>query len=71
MQQSAKERLLKTLAKDHTCYVLITCSDPDELGKLDVELTYDGDPTLAAYLLEGAQSFIDDQFQEEPVLEMD
>ena len=60
MPDEQRQRLLEELAKHHACYVLITCDHPNELGKLDVELSYDGDPALAAYLLEGAQSFVDD-----------
>ena len=65
MPSDAKERLLEQLAKDHACYVLLTCDEADDTGKLNVELAYDGDPVLAAYLLEGAQSFVDDQVTEE------
>lgn len=65
MPEDARQRLLEELAEHHACYVLITCDQPNELGKLDVELSYDGDPALAAYLLEGAQSFIDDHFASE------
>ncbi len=63
MSSTVKERLLEQLAKDHACYVLLTCDEADENGKLNVDLAYEGDPVLAAYLLEGAQSFIDDQVE--------
>ncbi len=49
----------KDLAEDHACYVLITCGQPSKDGKMQVELTYEGDPHLAAYLLESAQGYID------------
>lgn len=51
-----KEKLLE---KDHACYVLITCGHPTTDGKMCVELTYEGDASLAAYLLESAQGFIE------------
>jgi hypothetical protein len=51
--------LKKTLADDSACYVLITCGSPSEDGKMQVEMTYQGDPVLAAYLVESAQQFID------------
>ena len=41
------------------CKILITCDQPAEDGKMSVEMTYEGDPTLASYLLERAQSFIE------------
>ena len=49
----------KSLADDNACYVLITCAAPSEDGKMKVEMTYQGDPVLAAYLVESAQQFID------------
>lgn len=62
MQWSKRKSLIdvkKTLAENNACYVLITCGAPSEDGKLQVEMTYEGDPTLAAYLVESAQNFID------------
>lgn len=53
----------KILKKDHAAYVLITCSEPTDDGKMQVELTYEGDPHLASYLLESAQGFI--EYEEE------
>ncbi len=47
------------LADDGACYVLITCGAPSKDGKMEVEMTYQGDPVLAAYLVESAQQFID------------
>ena len=47
------------LADDNACYVLITCGAPSKEGKMQVEMTYQGDPVLAAYLVESAQQFID------------
>ena len=49
----------KALSKNNTCYVLITCSEASEDGKMEVEMTYGGDPILAAYLVESAQNIID------------
>lgn len=60
-----EKALIKTLAKNHACYVLITCDEPTEDGNMQVEMTYEGDATLAAYLLQGAQSFIDEQEEHE------
>ena len=33
------------------CYVLITCSKPEESGKMDVEMEFEGDEDLAAFLV--------------------
>ncbi|HSX04410.1 MAG TPA: hypothetical protein VLG76_06750 [Rhabdochlamydiaceae bacterium] len=47
--------------KKASCYVLITCGEPNAEEKMDVEMTYEGEPILAAYLLENAQSILDDK----------
>jgi hypothetical protein len=52
--------LRNKLSKDHACYVLITCSHPDEKGRMNVEMTYEGDSCLAAMLIENAQSYLQD-----------
>jgi len=63
-----EEKLIKrTLAKNHACYVLITCDEPTEDGSMQVEMTYEGDADVAAYLLQGAQNFMDEQDIEKPV----
>lgn len=45
----------------NACSIMITCGAPDSTGNMQVEMTYEGDSVLAAYLLENAQSFV---FQE-------
>jgi len=49
----------KVPKEDQACYILITCGQPSADGKLSVEMTYEGDPILASYLLKNAQGFID------------
>ncbi|HEX2579971.1 MAG TPA: hypothetical protein VHK67_06190 [Rhabdochlamydiaceae bacterium] len=49
----------KVLSKNNTCYVLITCTEASKDGKMEVEMTYGGDPVLAAYLVESAQNIIE------------
>ncbi|MBY0528637.1 MAG: hypothetical protein K2P51_00415 [Rhabdochlamydiaceae bacterium] len=49
----------KELAEQNACYVLITCGEPSVDGKMEVEMTYQGDASLAAYLIESAQGIID------------
>lgn len=56
----ATEQIKKTLSKNHACYVLVTCSEPTEDGKMEVELSYDGDESLASYLLQSAQNVFDE-----------
>lgn len=61
MSRNEEDRIKRTLAKNHACYVLITCDKPTKDGHMQVEMTYEGDATVAAYLLQGAQSFMDEQ----------
>lgn len=57
----SSEDLRQALAESNVCYVLITCAEPTEDGKMQVEMTYDGDPSLAAYLIESAHGLIENQ----------
>ena len=66
MQEGSKKRKeaglqnkIVNLKEDQACYILITCGKPAADGKMSVEMTYEGDPTLASYLLENAQGFMD------------
>ena len=61
MKRNLEKCLKNTLAKNHLCYVLITCDAPTIGGELEVEMSYEGDASLAAYLLHGAQNIIDDE----------
>ncbi|HSX38202.1 MAG TPA: hypothetical protein VLE95_05165 [Chlamydiales bacterium] len=44
----------KNLSENYECFVLITCTRPTEDGKMEVEMDYEGDDTLAAFLIENA-----------------
>jgi len=54
MSQSTHDEIKKILRRKPLAYVLITCTDPDEAGEMDVQLSSQGDPALVSYLLEGA-----------------
>ena len=56
------------LAKNHACYVLVTCDEPSDDGDMQVEMTYHGDATLASLLLHGAQTYMEEE-HETPKLE--
>ncbi len=53
----------KVLEKNNACYILITCAKPTADGNMQVEMSYEGDACLAAYLIEGAQEIIDDDIR--------
>ncbi len=61
---STMEEIKEKLKEDHACYVLITCSTPSEKGEMQVEMSYEGDETLAAYLVESAQSVFDQKMEQ-------
>lgn len=61
MSKNSRKHLQEVLDKNPSCYVLITCGEPSEDGQMQVEMTYQGNIALVAYLLQDAQSFIDQQ----------
>lgn len=65
MDKKSRKHLQDVLAKNPPCYVLITCGDPCADGKLQVEMTYEGDTAVASYLLQGAQYYIDQEGEKE------
>jgi len=58
LQELGIDEVKKDLAEQDLSYVLITCTNPSEKGEMDVELTYEGDRDLIAYLVERAQVYI-------------
>ena len=56
---SPLDQVHKILATQHACYVLIVCGQPTLEGKMEVQMTYEGDSALDAYLIESAQGMID------------
>lgn len=62
MNSDLQKQISKLLEKKQSaCYILITCDEPTHEGKMNVEMTYKGDSDLAAYLIENAQTFFDQQ----------
>lgn len=61
MSNRCRKHLQEALNKQTSCYVLITCGEPSENGEMHVEMSYQGDALLASYLLQGAQSLIDQE----------
>ena len=59
--QVALSNLTRFLSEHNECYILITCGKPSKVGKMQVEMTYEGDPTLATYLIEGASAMIEEK----------
>ncbi len=62
MKGDMAKRIKETIGKkQNVCYVLITCEEPEEDGRMHVEMTYEGDVCLAAYLIESAQDIFNEQ----------
>jgi hypothetical protein len=58
-KEVALGQLKKNLGDACTCFVLITCTKPDESGKMEVALDFEGDESLASFLIENAaQGFV-------------
>ena len=62
--RSTHEKIRKILSK-HIGYVLVTCRPPTKAGKMEVEVSYEGDPDLASYLVDGAQGYLESEQQNE------
>ena len=52
---------VKNLLKGHMGYVLVTCSSPNKKGKMEVEVSYEGDVDLASYLVQGAAGYMENE----------
>lgn len=65
MTPKQNEIITETLAESHACYVLITCGEPSTNGKMDVQMTYEGDTSLAGLLIEKAQQIIEERQEED------
>ncbi|MCI5052570.1 MAG: hypothetical protein MRY21_05480 [Simkaniaceae bacterium] len=54
-----KVDLKRALGGKVSAYVLIYCDEPGKDGSVNVEMVYEGDRALAAYLLHTAQGSLD------------
>jgi hypothetical protein len=55
------EKIKKTLGENHTCYVLITCNESAVDGEMQVQMDYEGDESLAAFLVDNAGQIFDER----------
>lgn len=60
MKEDLQGKIKKVIGNKNACYVLITCEEPTEDGRMQVEMTYEGDACLAAYLIESAHGYFND-----------
>lgn len=50
-------KLKEALAREDLSFVLITCTKPSEEGKMDVQMDYEGDRDLIAFLMKNAENY--------------
>lgn len=50
-------KLKEALSSEDLSFVLITCSKPSKEGKMNVEMDYEGDRDLIAYLMKSAENY--------------
>lgn len=50
-------KLKEALSSEDLSFVLITCTKPSKEGKMNVEMDYEGDRDLIAYLMKSAESY--------------
>jgi membrane-bound inhibitor of C-type lysozyme len=62
--QITLEKIKSALREIHACYVLITCSEPSKEGKMEVEMNYEGDESLAAFLVDNASQVFDERLSQ-------
>lgn len=55
------ERIKRLLGRSHTCYVLITCNESKEPGEMNVQMDFEGDEALAAYLVGNASQIFEER----------
>jgi len=55
------DKIKKALGEKHACYVLITCSEPTAEGQMEVQMSYEGDEMLAAFLIDNASQAFDEK----------
>ncbi len=63
MESDLHHNVKKVLANKHACYIVITCDEPGDGEEMSVQMSYEGDAFLASYLLQGAQSIVDNDLE--------
>jgi len=61
IELNSMDRIKEELKQKHECYVLITCTAPTGKGEMSVEMNYEGDDMLAAFLIDNASQIFDEK----------
>ena len=62
--EMALSRIKKGLGNRCSCCVLITCSEPSSDGKMEVEMSFEGEESLAAFLIDNAAQVFDEKLSQ-------
>lgn len=60
-KREIRKRLQKKQKGKVKCFILLTCSEPNEDGTMEVDMKYEGERWLAAYLIKSAQGILEEQ----------
>jgi hypothetical protein len=55
----AEKNAMQKIGADCACYVLISCTRPDANGQMEVQMNYEGDESLASFLVASAVDAFD------------
>ncbi len=61
----AEKTAKRKIGADCACYVLISCTRPDANGKIEVQMNYEGDESLASFLVASAAGAFDESVERE------
>lgn len=59
-KKEIKSIIKRKMSGNTICYVLLTCSEAASDGSMEVEMKYEGDKLLAAYLIQSAQGILEE-----------
>ena len=60
----ALHKIKDAMGDSCACCVIITCSAPSKDGKMEIEMSFEGEESLAAFLIENAGQVFDDRITE-------
>ncbi len=69
MKQNSHDETAHQLSKEHASYILITCDKAGTDGRMQVQMSYEGDPDLVSCLIDGAKDVISQEQDEVQELE--
>lgn len=66
---AALAKIKNSLGNQCACCILITCSESATDGKMQVEMSFEGEESLAAFLIENASQIFDERIAKREVKE--